>query len=109
MLVTQDLPVGHAKCMSQFKMANSGKPAKTEAEDLSKRLFANFASINFLVGAIESLWRVQLVLKPFTVGWTLLFIIRIHYIKYITLLIYRITSNVTDRRKIIIFATVRNN
>ena len=60
--MTQDLqalPVAHTKCTLQFKMADSGKPAKTEAADLlSKRLFVNFGSIHFLVGAIEGLWRV---------------------------------------------------
>ena len=39
-------------------MADSGKPAKTEAAYLlSKRIFANFAMFHFLVGAIEGLAR----------------------------------------------------
>ena len=60
--MTQDLqalPVAHAKCTSQFKIGDSRKPAKTEAADLlSKRFCANFATIRFLVGAIEGLWRI---------------------------------------------------
>ena len=53
------MPLALATCMSQFKMADSGNPAKTEAADLlSKQVFANITAIDFLVGAIEGLWHV---------------------------------------------------
>ena len=39
------LPVAHAKCTLQFKMADSGKPVKTEAAYLSSKLV--LALINF--------------------------------------------------------------